>query len=838
MRPSNSSNFARRIVCLLLRGTLSIGLLGSLVVLASGGAAIATDICCGGAAVPGESMSKDVSPGHGPEETRLGADARQRGQMDQALLHFQNAAGSFQAGGDIEGQIQALNSVASVAMALGETGTAEAALSDAIDIAKQSSGTPHLAALQNSLAAVYTFDRQLELAAPLLDTALAAATVASDDRTRASILNNRGILRSAHAGNLRAIRDADSPSAAAVRDQAAKADQAALADFQQSEQLASTAGDTLLAAKASANACLSAARAGLADDERHWVGIAKSHITSVDDGDAKAGLWLDVAQADQLLLAAPDVNQKDALLQSANDACMNAAAAAEAVGDEREDSYALGARGRLYESQGRTDDAITLTSRALFLAQKIQCPAALYRWQWQLGRLQRTEGQTNQAHASFAAAEMTVQSIRTDVATGLNDGTAHSSYRDVVGPLYLDLADSYFQKANSDTGDAQQQDLADAREVMQRLRVAEIDNFFLEPCEKIAGAGGANVIEGADANAAVFYFIPFPDRTEVLLSFGKTPGLHRVTLPEPSAALAIHARAFRHLLENRTSYRYLNEAQFLYDHLMRPILECMPDRFSQTRTLVIVADGELLEIPFAALNDGQHFLCEKYAVAVAPSSELIPAGSLGGTPLSVLAASYSEPKSNFAALNFVADEMSSLHHLYGATELPNAQFTVSNFKREIDAKPFRIVHIASHCSLGSDIRSSFILTGDEQGMDALALERCLLPAKYRAMPIELLTLSGCETAEGDNYRSTLGLAGIGIKCGARSTLATLWSVNDRTCSQVMADFYMSLRNADSMDGSHAAKAESLRQAQLHLLQDLRYRHASYWAPYLIIGNWQ
>jgi CHAT domain-containing protein len=95
-----------------------------------------------------------------------------------------------------------------------------------------------------------------------------------------------------------------------------------------------------------------------------------------------------------------------------------------------------------------------------------------------------------------------------------------------------------------------------------------------------------------------------------------------------------------------------------------------------------------------------------------------------------------------------------------------------------------------------------------------------------------MVLSACQTAEGDD-RATLGLAGMAIKSGARSTLATLWSVNDDSTVQLINHFYHTLGKTEAS----ITRAEALRQAQISLIQDEQYSHPFYWAPFVLIGNW-
>jgi CHAT domain-containing protein len=96
--------------------------------------------------------------------------------------------------------------------------------------------------------------------------------------------------------------------------------------------------------------------------------------------------------------------------------------------------------------------------------------------------------------------------------------------------------------------------------------------------------------------------------------------------------------------------------------------------------------------------------------------------------------------------------------------------------------------------------------------------------------VELLTLSACETAVGDDT-AALGLASVAIKAGARSALASLWSISDQASSELVSTFYSRLQDPA------LSKAQALQQAQVAFLDDLRYRHPGYWAPFLLIGNW-
>ena len=74
-------------------------------------------------------------------------------------------------------------------------------------------------------------------------------------------------------------------------------------------------------------------------------------------------------------------------------------------------------------------------------------------------------------------------------------------------------------------------------------------------------------------------------------------------------------------------------------------------------------------------------------------------------------------------------------------------------------------------------------------------------------------------------------SGVAVKAGARSALATLWTVNDPASALLVSEFYRGLQDPS------VSKAKALQQAQLKLIQDPRYRHPGYWSPFLLIGNW-
>jgi CHAT domain-containing protein len=286
-------------------------------------------------------------------------------------------------------------------------------------------------------------------------------------------------------------------------------------------------------------------------------------------------------------------------------------------------------------------------------------------------------------------------------------------------------------------------------------------------------------------------------------------------------------KAFRRFLQKQTTREYLPHAQKLYDWLLRPL----EPTFAEFRldTLVIVPDGALRMIPFAALHDGKEFLIARYAVATTPGLNLTDPKPLARARIEVLSAGLSEAVQGFPPLPNTPKELEAIASMYKSQRLLDQQFRTPALEHEMKEHPYSIVHIASHGQFQREVKDSFLLTFD----DKLTMDRLTQVVGYfrfRDQPLELLTLSACQTAAGDD-RAALGLAGVAIKAGARSALATLWFVSDEASSALVVDFYRHLRDPS------ATKAMALRRAQLKLMENPSFQHPIFWSPFLMLNNW-
>ena len=247
-------------------------------------------------------------------------------------------------------------------------------------------------------------------------------------------------------------------------------------------------------------------------------------------------------------------------------------------------------------------------------------------------------------------------------------------------------------------------------------------------------------------------------------------------------------------------------------------------------TLVFVWDGALRNIPPAILHDGSQYLIERYNLAISPGLQLLPPSPSRRID-QIFAAALSQPRQNFSALPGVLVELEGIRQILPVKALVNETFTPSAFSQAIAQNTFPVVHLATHAQFGKNVEDSFLLTW-EGTIGLKDLDRVLQPSQLGlAEPIDLLVMSACQTAQGNN-RAILGLAGFALRSGARSTLASLWSVDDQATANLMIDFYRSL------SVPLPSKAGALRQAQINLLNNPAYAHPYFWAPFVLVGNWQ
>jgi CHAT domain-containing protein len=720
-----------------------------------------------------------------------GLTAFQQGNFKQALASWQDAEKQARASGDAGMLAEAQWRQAEANRSMG----AHLQAIDILEFLKPPADNAKLranilASYGDSLAKLGNFERGEET----LQESIELSREINDQTTLAVSLNNLGNLQSAKGETKQAI-----------------------ASYQQSSDVAARSGNASLQVKALINAAnieyqeknneqassllLGAIKAKDKLPSNHatafsLVAMGRLAWKLYKDPASKNGQWL--PHVYQLLTEADTMSRK--------------------LGDYRAESYAAGYLGQLYQDKERYDEALILTERAIFAAQQADAPESAYLWYWQVGRIYKAMGNIDAAIAAYRLAVENVQAIRQQLST-------RTAFKSVLGPVFFELTDLLLQRPNALSDKEQiEKYLLEARQTMELLKAAELQDFFQDNCVT-ALQSRVKTLDKVESHTAILYPILLDDRVEILLSMAS--GMERIKVDIGRERLGKIVTQFRYRLEKRTTHQYMRYSKQLYDLLIRPMEPMLAA--NNIDTLVIVPDSVLRTIPMAALHDGKQFLIAKYALATTPGLSLTDVEPLARDKVEILAGGLTDGVQGFPPLPNVSIEMDNIGKSYNSTVLMNKQYNVNSVDKELSQTHYNIVHIASHAQFTSDPNTTFLLAYDDKfTMDKL--ESLMGQTTFRDDPVELLTLSACQTAAGDE-RAALGLAGIAIKAGARSALATLWFINDQASSLLVSEFYNQLKNPA------LSKAKALQQAQLILMKDKRYRHPSYWAPFLLIGNW-
>ncbi len=730
-------------------------------------------------------------------EITQGEKAFQKGDFENAILHWSNATQKFVENKDIAKQVTTLTKLADAYQALGQYYISIDILINAITLASKLDNPHLLIVTMNSLGAAYTAIGQHPKATEFLQKSVNKARAINATSLLAATLNNLGNLQT----------------------QEGKYDQA-LKAYSESANLAHSSKNPQLAAKASVNATIAALEMGDVDKAEAKLLIARTDLEATADDHKKAFGLISLGQiAQRLSINHTNPNKWQSFIYHAY---KQAATIGENISDARVVSYASGYLGKLYLDEKQYKEASQLTRQAIFSIENIQAPEILFLWQWQTGRILKAEGMIEAAMSSYQQAVSTLNTVRQDFLAHQHDA---SSFRKEITPLYLELADLLLQSSDTiQDSEKLQNKLIAARNTMEQLKAAELQDYFKDDCVS-ALQQKLRTLEAIDRRTAAIYPILLDDRTEVLLSLPN--GIKRFTIATNRVDITHEVREFRRKLENRTTREYLPHAQKLYQWLIAPLKTVLSEH--KIDTLIIVPDESLRTIPMAALHDGEAFLIEKYAIANTPGLNLTDPKPLSAESVRVLAIGLAKAVQGFSALPHVTSELSNIKKTFGGQVLLDNEFLLNSVQNELKQTPYNIVHIASHGHFKSDAQESFILSFDEK-LNMNKLEQLIGLSRFRENPIELLTLSACQTAAGDD-RAALGLAGIAIKAGARSAVATLWLINDQAASDLVAEFYHQLKE------TNASKAQALRNAQVHLINDTAYQHPYFWSPFLLIGNW-
>jgi len=306
---------------------------------------------------------------------------------------------------------------------------------------------------------------------------------------------------------------------------------------------------------------------------------------------------------------------------------------------------------------------------------------------------------------------------------------------------------------------------------------------------------------------ALVYIFPHEENLELLLVLPEADPVHIVQPQVPLATLTPALNEFRLQISHATqSGRSLTAAQHLYQWIVAPLEATLAAH--DVDTLIFCVGQGVRSAPLAALHDGNQFLVERYGVAVIPAFSLTDSHHIRVSQTQVLAMGASEFR-GLIPLPAVPVELAAIaQDLWQGEVFLNQDFTYANLQQQLDSGLFSIVHLATHAAFQpGDPDQSYIQLwqGDRLHLDEVR------NLAWSDRPVELLVLSACQTALGDR-EAELGFAGLSFNAGVKSTLASLWYVNDLGTLALMREFYWQLAQPDVK-----TKAEALRRAQVAMI---------------------
>lgn len=556
---------------------------------------------------------------------------------------------------------------------------------------------------------------------------------------------------------------------------------------------------------------------------------------------------------------------------------------AEDIRDSKAKSYAYGYLGELYEKVQKWDLAEKNTQQALYIAQSVSSAQDIeYIWESQLGRIYksqlppRTQTQTKElqqeslknynlsaAREMYKRAYLTLQSLRRELALGNPD--SQLSFQNDIETIYRDYIDLLLWDK-----EPAPEYLANAREVIASLQAVELENFLRLSCPEYNLTEVDKIIDEKTTETAFLYPIVLEDRIEVIIKLPET-NQQKQNNKKTSTSLLHYSSPID--IENQSKEFGINLEEYTLDAFVRKFQRDLEEEYTfedvrkegqlmyklllsgaekyltGINTLVFALDTNLRNIPLAALvmdyqQEKPKYLIDKYAIALAPRLDIPKPISLKGKELKVLAvglesANPEQDGLKFPQLNYIKQELKAINSpqfKFSVSELINDEFKIHAFKEKLNKSTFQILHLATHGEFSSSAEKTFLLAYDNPIFVKEVGDLFRTQAQKQPEPIEMLVLSACETAAGDK-RATLGISGVAVRAGARSAVASLWTLDDKISADFTYIFYNQFINIEQQKQTTAKRAKALQQAQITLKEIPGREHPRYWAPYILLGNW-
>ncbi|MEO5357371.1 MAG: CHAT domain-containing protein [Nitrospirae bacterium YQR-1] len=713
----------------------------------------------------------------------------ENGDLKNATKHFREIYEISKNSGNISLRSESIKHLLRAYLSLGKLKNIQSLLPEALTLSEQLNNSAVKAELLNLAALYFMISGNMEKAKELFDEALTIADSLNNAGVLAEILNNLGTYHYLENDYKRALliyrKALDTSSTGSTL----------------KARVAANMGKTYLALNKNKNAAefmtesLNSFKV-LKDTHEKAIGLVnlgQDFKTAIKDGNIAYNIFNEAARS------------------------------ARSIGDHAALAYALNEIAEIYNEQKRYKEAATLLRKAILLSEQHNTYDNLFfLWKNMGENLKKTDNITDAIEA-YKESIKVIDDMGLDIF--LNCIFCRKGYFETqVKPVFFDLAELLLETAKTQTGNEEAY-LLEAQRVVEQAKEVEIKEYFKDSC-MTAYEMKSTSLDKVSPTTAVLYVIPFPKKLDILLSINSRIKIFSVEVTSDDYKKEINL--LRQNLEDNESNNYITHAGKLYDWLINPLEEELIR--NNIDTIVNIPDGALRTIPFGVLYDGKDFLITKYAVSTTISLALTNPDAFNLQNVQLLSAGVSVERRGFSGLPYATREIKEISGFFKGSVFENDNFTVSRFRAELAEKSYSLIHLATHGVFSGDAAETMILAWDGN-LTINDFEQYLKMGRYSSKnALELLTLSACNTAAGDE-RAALGLAGLAVKTGAKSTIGSLWSVSDEATHELIVGFYKELQKGK------LSKAQALRNAQLNLIKGRYFEHPYYWSPFLLIGSW-
>jgi CHAT domain-containing protein len=492
-------------------------------------------------------------------------------------------------------------------------------------------------------------------------------------------------------------------------------------------------------------------------------------------------------------------------------------------------SFAAALEARLALAAGDRPRARALMDQALLMESQRALPSRLPEWRLLLAQIE-----PEQREAHVLAAYDALEAIR-PLLPRFDPLTEETTFALHMRAVFQSAVDVQLASAE---GTQELIRVRGAQQIVEAYRQAELQSVFGSECIPQRDPLKPETLA---AGEVLLYPILLPDRLELLYVAGSANG-GTATFRRLPPNRSVDRQTIARLVE--TTVLSLNggedddwraASRRLYDLLIKPI----EGELKPGALLAVVPDGPLRGLPFSVLLDADNrFLIQKTRVTIAPSLAYSEPGSNAGSQHQQLVAASLElevdlPAGNFEKLIGTGAE-ARLAAVTDGRRIDHSR-VIENFKKAdlvqaLTREQVDVLHLATHASFNGRSDRAFIVANGEVILLS-ELRQILSANRTRGDELDLLVLSACETAVGDDEAS-MGLAGAAVQAGARSAIASLWPVNDVGTAELMKDFYQLYRDGRS-------KSAALREAQLKLIDGGGVNaNPTIWAAFTLLGAWR